>query len=124
MQAHNSTSNTTRYDDPSRTAPHGAFRHEATLRYPAFTDNQILDRLFDLFAGERTNAFGQDREWWADVITDGGHDALCLLVLPALASVPAGKELRRVQADLRDALTGSARVLLAKAFSEGREFDQ
>ncbi|WP_249291940.1 hypothetical protein [Achromobacter ruhlandii] len=108
-------------DDPTRTAPHGAFRREAALRFPALTDAQILDRLHDLFSGADAAAFGKDREWWADIVTDGGHDALCLLALPALSSAPAPTAARRAQAELRQALIGSARALLVKAFNEGRE---
>lgn len=124
MQAHLAPSHSVQLDDPARTAPHGAFRREAALRFPALTDNQILDRLHDLFAGEQPLAFGQDREWWADVITDGGHDALCLVAPPALSSASAPAAARHAQAELRTALVGAARALLIKAFSDGQELDQ
>lgn len=110
-------------DSPPRTAPLGVLRVDATLRYPDLTDLQILDRLYELFAGADAQAFGQDREWWADVITDGGHHALCLLVLPSLSSTAVPAAARRAQDELRRALIGSARALLDKAFSEGRDLN-
>lgn len=121
MQADLAPAHSIQADDPTRTAPHGTFRREAALRFPALTDTQILDRLHDLFSGADDAAFGKDREWWADIVTDGGHDALCLLALPALSSAPAPTAARRAQAELRQALIGSARALLVMAFNEGRE---
>jgi len=43
------------------------------------------------------------------------------LALPALSSAPAPTAARRAQAELRQALVGSARALLVKAFNEGQE---
>jgi hypothetical protein len=106
-----------------RVASPGFLPREFALRAPAPTDHQILDRLYDLFSGAEPLAYGQDREWWADVITDGGHHALCLLVLPSLSSTPVPTAARRAQDELRQALIGSARALLDKAFSEGRELN-
>ncbi len=66
-------------------------------------------------------AFGQDREWWADAIIDGGYDALCLLTLTALSTAPVPEPVTKAQRELRTDLIGIARLLMDKAHAEGRE---
>ncbi|MGU9950703.1 hypothetical protein RVU69_17515, partial [Bordetella avium] len=94
---------------------------EIMLHYPELTDQQIIDALYELFAGEADIAFGQDREWWADAIIDGGHDALCRIALTALSTTPVPEYVIQTQRELRADLIGIARLLMGKAHAEGRE---
>lgn len=91
------------------------------LRYPELTDNQIIDVLYELFAGETEYAFGETREWWAEAIIDGGCDALCRMTLTAISTAPVPEPVTKTQRELRADLIGIARLLMDKAFQQGRE---
>lgn len=66
MQSPLTPSHSVLRDDPARAAPHGTFRGEAALDFPALADTQVLDRLHDLFAGRTKTAFGEPLDWWAE----------------------------------------------------------
>lgn len=85
-------------DDPARTAPHGTFRGEAALDFPALTDTQVLDRLHDLFAGRTKTAFGEPLDWWAatfqcDLDTKDAAGVVLIAIREWLCYQPASAEL-------------------------------
>lgn len=123
MQAHIAPSDAARPDDPSRTADHGRFPREGSVRAPRVSDAQVIGRLCDLFAGRVDEAYGEKLDWWAEALqSDLSPKAACQVALVALSGWPfhqrdgaAGVQM------LRDLLITRARFLIARSLRDNGE---
>lgn len=101
-------------DDPSRTADHGRFPREGSVRTPRISDEQILTALFELFAGRAFRVIGQPLDWWIETLQcDLAPKAAAGVALSALSQWPfdqrAGAD---GVAELRAQLLQRARLLI------------
>lgn len=57
-------------DDPARTADHGYFAHERSEPAPDVTEDQAVEAVVMLLDGREERAFGEDLDYWHDVLLD------------------------------------------------------
>jgi len=89
MQALTTPSDVARRDDPSRTADHGRFPREGSVRTPRISDEQIFTALFELFAGRAFRVLGQPLDWWIETLQcDLAPKAAAGVALSALSQWP------------------------------------
>lgn len=106
MHAHLTRPDAALRDDPSRTADHGHFPREASIRTPRISDEQILTALFELFAGRAFRVLGQPLDWWIETLQcDLAPKAAAGVALSALSKWPfderAGAEgVKQLRAEL------------------------
>ncbi|MGB3432417.1 hypothetical protein [Achromobacter sp.] len=117
MHAHLTRPDAALRDDPSRTADHGRFPREGSVRVPRISDEQILTALFELFAGRAFRVLGQPLDWWIETLQcDLAPKAAAGVALSALSQWPfdqrAGAD---GVAELRAQLLQRARLLIDRS---------
>lgn len=123
MQAHIAPSDAARPDDPSRTADHGRFPREGSVRMPRISDEQILTALFELFAGRAFRVLGQPLDWWLETLQcDLAPKAAAGVALSALSQWPFDQRAGAAGvAELRAQLLQRASMLMERAAPDAGE---
>lgn len=94
---------------------HECLRSSAKVQ--AYSDDQIIGALCDLFAGRTCNAFGEDLEWWAETLQcDLAPEAASGVALVALSKWPFDQRAGAAGVKaLQDELLKRARMLIDRS---------
>lgn len=102
------------FDDPYRVADFGALAGEIDADRQSVTESQAVDMVMDCLIGRSDQAFGEEHEWWQQIIDDATErfprERAVLLIAPN-AFGSSDMKLRRV---VRAAIHHEVQRLLAE----------